>query len=130
MVELNCAGTVQLAKLVVQQMGELNAGKILFTASTAGEMAAPREAVDAATKAFVLSFAHSLRYELKETGISVTALQPRPPIRISSIVQGWTIPRWGRRVNLKADRFRSRGRELTGCWLVGNTSTLRRSKRS
>jgi uncharacterized protein len=78
MVELNCVGTVQLAKLVVRQMRELNAGKILFTASIAGEMVAPREAVYAATKAFVLSFAHSLRYELKETGIGVTALQPGP----------------------------------------------------
>ena len=39
---------------------------------------APREAVYAATKAFGLSFAHSLRYELKDTGISVTALQPGP----------------------------------------------------
>jgi short-subunit dehydrogenase len=78
MVELNCAGTVQLAKHVVRQMTELNAGKILFTASIAGEMVAPREAVYAASKAFVLSFAHSLRYELKETGITVTALQPGP----------------------------------------------------
>jgi uncharacterized protein len=78
MVELNCVGTVQLAKLVVRQMKELNAGKILFTASIAGEMVAPREAVYAATKAFVLSFAHSLRYELKETGVTVTALQPGP----------------------------------------------------
>jgi len=78
MVELNCVGTVQLAKLVVRQMKELNSGKILFTASIAGEMVAPREAVYAATKAFVLSFAHSLRYELKETGITVTALQPGP----------------------------------------------------
>jgi short-subunit dehydrogenase len=78
MVELNCVGTVQLAKLVVRQMSPLNAGKILFTASIAGEMVAPREAVYAATKAFVLSFAHSLRYELKETGITVTALQPGP----------------------------------------------------
>ena len=78
MVELNCVGTVQLAKLVVRQMRELNAGKILFTASIAGEMVAPREAVYAATKAFVLSFAHSLRYELKETDIGVTALQPGP----------------------------------------------------
>jgi uncharacterized protein len=78
MVELNCVGTVQLAKAVVRHMKELNAGKILFTASIAGEMVAPREAVYAATKAFVLSFAHSLRYELKETGITVTALQPGP----------------------------------------------------
>jgi short-subunit dehydrogenase len=78
MVELNCAGTVHLAKYVVQQMKEIGAGKILFTASIAGEMVAPREAVYAATKAFVLSFAHSLRYELKDTGVTVTALQPGP----------------------------------------------------
>jgi uncharacterized protein len=78
MVELNCVGTVQLAKVVIQHMKELDAGKILFTASIAGEMVAPREAVYAATKAFVLSFAHSVRYELKETGITVTALQPGP----------------------------------------------------
>jgi short-subunit dehydrogenase len=78
MVELNCVGVVQLAKLIVRQMTELGAGKILFTSSIAGEMVAPREAVYAATKAFVLSFAHSLRYELKDTGITVTALQPGP----------------------------------------------------
>lgn len=53
-------------------------GKILFTASIAGEMVAPREAVYAATKAFVLSFAHSVRYELRDTGVTVTALQPGP----------------------------------------------------
>jgi short-subunit dehydrogenase len=78
MVELNCAGTVQLAKYIVKHMIPLNAGRILFTASIAGEMVAPREAVYAATKAFVLSFAHSVRYELRDTEISVTALQPGP----------------------------------------------------
>src|SRR3954462_12023159 len=78
MVYLNCAGTVQLAKYVVQHMLSRNEGRILFTASIAGEMVAPREAVYAATKAFGLSFAHSLRYELRDTGISVTALQPGP----------------------------------------------------
>jgi short-subunit dehydrogenase len=78
MVELNCVGVVHLAKHVVKHMLPLNAGKILITASIAGEMVAPREAVYAATKAFDLSFAHSLRYELRDTGISVTALQPGP----------------------------------------------------
>jgi short-subunit dehydrogenase len=78
MVELNCVGVVHLAKYVVKHMLELNAGKILITSSIAGEMVAPREAVYAATKAFDLSFAHSLRYELRDTGVSVTALQPGP----------------------------------------------------
>src|SRR5579872_305696 len=43
MVELNCTGTVHLAKHVVRHMKPLGAGKILFTASIAGEMVAPRE---------------------------------------------------------------------------------------
>ena len=78
MVALNCSGTIQLAKHVVQQMLHQGSGKILFTASIAGEMVAPREAVYAATKAFVLSFAHSLNYELRDANIIVTALQPGP----------------------------------------------------
>jgi short-subunit dehydrogenase len=78
LIHLNCGHTVHFAKHVVRQMVPRGAGKILFTASIAGEMVAPREAVYAASKAFVLSFAHSLRYELKDTGVTVTALQPGP----------------------------------------------------
>jgi short-subunit dehydrogenase len=78
MVELNCAAVVHLSKHVAKHMVSLRAGKILITASIAGEMVAPREAVYAATKAFDLSFAHSLRYELSDAGVSVTALQPGP----------------------------------------------------
>ena len=78
MVNLNCTGTVHLAKYLVQDMVRRKDGKILFTASIAGEMVAPHEAVYAATKAFVLSFAHSLRFELRDTGVAVTALQPGP----------------------------------------------------
>jgi short-subunit dehydrogenase len=77
-VNLNCTGTVHLAKYVVQHMTAKNSGRILFTASIAGEMVAPRQAVYAATKAFDLSLAHSIRYELRDTNVSVTALQPGP----------------------------------------------------
>lgn len=77
-VNLNCSGTVHLAWYVARHMVRRGAGRILFTASIAGEMVAPREAVYAASKAFDLSFAHSLRYELKDTGVTVTALQPGP----------------------------------------------------
>ncbi|MBV9340302.1 MAG: SDR family NAD(P)-dependent oxidoreductase [Acidobacteria bacterium] len=77
-VELNCVGLVQLAKYVVRHMLNRQQGKILFTASIAAEMVAPRQAVYAATKAFDLSLAHSLRYELRDTGITITALQPGP----------------------------------------------------
>ena len=41
-------------------------------------MPTPLETVYGASKALVLSFAKSLGHELKDTGITVTALQPGP----------------------------------------------------
>ncbi len=78
LVRLNVEGTVHLAKHVVKHMLAQGHGRILFTASIAAEMMAPREAVYAASKAFDLSFAKSLREELEGSGITVTALQPGP----------------------------------------------------
>jgi short-subunit dehydrogenase len=77
-IRLNVESTVHLAKHVVQHMLPRRQGKILITSSIAGEMVAPREAVYAASKAFDLSFAKSLRAELEDKGITVTALQPGP----------------------------------------------------
>jgi len=76
LVQLNVSSSVHLAKLVVRQMAARGAGKILFTSSVAGTVPSPLEAVYGAAKAFILSFSKSLRYELKDTGITVTALQP------------------------------------------------------
>ena len=78
LVRLNVEGTLHIAKHVVRHMVANGDGKILFTASIASEMVAPREAVYSASKAFDLSFAKSLRAELEGTGVSVTALQPGP----------------------------------------------------
>lgn len=77
-VRLNCESTVHIAKHAVRKMVAQGQGRILITSSIAAEMVAPKEAVYAASKAFDLSFAKSLRYELKDTGVSVTALQPGP----------------------------------------------------
>ncbi len=78
LIRLNVEGTVHITKRVVQHMVKRGQGKILITASIAGEMIAPREAVYAASKAFDLSFAKSIRAELEGTGVTVTALQPGP----------------------------------------------------
>ena len=59
-------------------MVERGQGKVLITSSIAGTLPAPLEAVYGATKAFGLSLAQSLRNELKDTGVTVTALQPGP----------------------------------------------------
>jgi short-subunit dehydrogenase len=76
MIDLNVRSTVHLAKLAARQMKSRGAGRILITASIAGTMPTPQMAVYGATKAFDLEFAQSLRYELKDTGVTVTALKP------------------------------------------------------
>jgi short-subunit dehydrogenase len=78
MIQLNVVSTVHLAKLASMDMVGRGRGKILITASVAGTMPTPLSAVYGATKAFDLSFAASLRHELKDSGVSVTALIPGP----------------------------------------------------
>ncbi len=77
-IDLNVKSTVQLAKYIVPGMIERGRGRILFTSSIAATMPAPYIAVYGATKAFVQSFALSLRDELRDTGVTVTALLPGP----------------------------------------------------
>jgi short-subunit dehydrogenase len=76
LIDLNVKSTVHLAKLAVKDMLKSGKGRILFTSSVVSMMPGPFEAVYAASKAFVQSFAQALRNELKETDITITALMP------------------------------------------------------
>lgn len=79
LLQLNVIGTWHLAKHVAQYMAAGGqGGKILFTSSIASLMPGPYEAVYSASKAFVQSLALALHHELKDNGISVTALLPGP----------------------------------------------------
>uniref|UniRef100_B8HT40 Short-chain dehydrogenase/reductase SDR n=1 Tax=Cyanothece sp. (strain PCC 7425 / ATCC 29141) TaxID=395961 RepID=B8HT40_CYAP4 len=78
LIDLNVASAVHLAKRVVKEMVDRGRGKILFTSSIAALMPGPFEAVYAASKAFVHSFAEALRNELKDTGVTITSLMPGP----------------------------------------------------
>lgn len=78
MIQLNVASQVHLIKRVARDMVERDRGQILITSSIAGVMPGPREAVYAATKAFLRSFGHALRNELSDTGVGVTVLMPGP----------------------------------------------------
>ena len=75
---VNIGSTVHLAKRLIPDMVRRGAGRVLFTSSIASQMPGPYYATYAASKAFVQSFAHALRYELKDTGVTVTALLPGP----------------------------------------------------
>jgi short-subunit dehydrogenase len=76
MIRLNVLSTVHLAKHAAQQMSSRGSGRILITSSIAGTMPTPFHAVYGATKAFLLEFSQSLYYELKDRGVTVTALKP------------------------------------------------------
>jgi short-subunit dehydrogenase len=78
LINLNVTSAVHLAKRVLPDMRARGRGRVLFTSSIAAQTPAPFEAVYAASKAFVYNFAESLRNELKETGVTVTALLPGP----------------------------------------------------
>lgn len=76
LIRLNVISPVHLAKRVLKDMIAQGHGRILFTSSIAGTMPAPFEAVYGASKAFLSSFAQAIRNELKDTGITITALMP------------------------------------------------------
>src|SRR5947209_10954757 len=65
LIQLNVASVVHLAKRVLRDMVQRNAGRVLITSSVAAVMPGPLSAVYAASKAFELSFAQALRQELK-----------------------------------------------------------------
>jgi len=75
-IQLNISSLVSLTKYFLKGMLERNEGKILNLASLVSNYPSPLLSVYAGTKAFVLSFSEALRNELKNTNITVTALQP------------------------------------------------------
>jgi short-subunit dehydrogenase len=77
-IDLNVTSTVHLAKRVLPDMVERGEGKLLFTSSIAATMPGSFQAVYNASKSFVQSFADAIRNELKDTGVTVTALMPGP----------------------------------------------------
>lgn len=78
MIDLNISSLIKMTKLFLPQMEIKRHGKILNVASLAGFMPGPGMSVYYASKAFVLSFSESLSEELKDSGITVTALCPGP----------------------------------------------------
>jgi uncharacterized protein len=78
LIAVNVTAVVHLAKRALPAMVERGAGRVLITSSVAATMPGPYYATYAASKSFLQSFAQAIRYELKDTGVTVTALQPGP----------------------------------------------------
>lgn len=75
-INTNVTGTLYLIQKVGRDMRRRQSGRILITGSIAGFIPGTYHAVYNATKAFIDSFSHALRAELKDTGVSVTLLMP------------------------------------------------------
>jgi len=78
MVRLNVMALLKLTYLFGKDMKSMGSGKILQTASTAGFLPGPYQNTYFATKAFVVAHTKGLAYELKGSGVTVTALCPGP----------------------------------------------------
>ena len=78
LVEVDVAAVVDLCSRFLPGMVDRRRGAILNVSSIAGFGPLPGQAAYGAAKAFVLSYTHSLRGELKGTGVTVTALCPGP----------------------------------------------------
>lgn len=76
LIALNVTSAVRLAKRAVRAMVARGSGRILITSSIAAAGPGPYMAVYSASKAFLLSFAEAVRHELRDTGVTVTALEP------------------------------------------------------
>lgn len=78
MVGLNVVALTSLTRRLLPGMLERRRGGVLNVASVAAFVPAPRFAVYAATKAYVLSFSEALWAECRGTGVHVSCLCPGP----------------------------------------------------
>ncbi|MBD8499069.1 SDR family oxidoreductase [Paenibacillus arenosi] len=78
MMDVNYMGIVRCTKAVLPHMLERQSGHIVNIASMAGKVGTPKSAGYAASKHAVLGFTNSLRMELAQTGVKVSAVNPGP----------------------------------------------------
>jgi uncharacterized protein len=76
MINLNIGALTHLTRLFLPEMIARGEGRIINVASTASFQPGPTMAVYFASKAYVLSFSEALNEEVRNTGITVTALCP------------------------------------------------------
>jgi short-subunit dehydrogenase len=78
MIDLNVGALTMLTRLVLPGMVARGRGRIMNVASTAAFQPGPYMAVYYATKAYVLSFTEAVAEEVRDSGVTLTALCPGP----------------------------------------------------
>ncbi|MGJ8617525.1 MAG: SDR family NAD(P)-dependent oxidoreductase [Sulfitobacter sp.] len=74
--EVNMTALTRLMKLAIPHMQNAGGGRVLNVASTAGFLPGPNMAVYHATKAFVLFLSEAVAFELRGSGVTISALCP------------------------------------------------------
>lgn len=77
-INLNIVAVIILSKLFIKDRLQKGSGKILNLSSVASKSPGPWHSVYHGTKAFIQSWSEGIREELKDSGITVTALLPGP----------------------------------------------------
>ena len=70
--------STHLTKLLLEGMIQRGSGKILNISSLAAFQPGPLMSIYYASKSYLLSFSEAIANELKDTGVTVTVLCPRP----------------------------------------------------
>src|SRR5205085_11824310 len=78
MIQINVVALTALTGLLLPPMLARRRGRVLNVASTAAFQPGPLMAVYYATKSYVLSFSEAIADELRDSGVTVTALCPGP----------------------------------------------------
>lgn len=78
MLSLNINAVLSLTHHLLPLLKQQTQSYILNVSSTAAYQAVPTLALYAASKSFILSYSRALRYELKDTTVSVSCLCPGP----------------------------------------------------
>jgi len=78
MFSVNVIGLIACTSMVLPAMRQQQSGHIINIASQAGKIATPKSSVYSATKHAVLGYTNSLRMELSDFNITVTAVNPGP----------------------------------------------------
>ena len=76
MMQVNMTVPIELCKLLIPWLSQQPRAYILNIASSAAYQAVPGMSIYAATKSFIVSFSRGLRFELRNSSISVTAVSP------------------------------------------------------
>ncbi|WP_312089469.1 SDR family NAD(P)-dependent oxidoreductase [Chryseobacterium sp.] len=74
--DVNVFGLINVTKAVLPLMRQQKSGRIINIASISASVAAPTTGIYSATKAVVLQLSESLKQEVEEFGIKVTAICP------------------------------------------------------